>query len=278
MKNRKIGFIGAGNMGEALMTGILKTKEVYPRDILVSDISRSRLQYIEKEYGTRTTGDNKKVARDSEVVILAIKPQIIKKVIKEISQVTDKTKLIISIAAGVSIEFIELNLAKESRVIRAMPNTPALVQEGATALVAGRHATKEDAKLAGKIFNSVGKTILVDESLMDAVTGLSGSGPAYVFLIIEALADAGVKMGLSRNDSQMLAAQTLLGSARLFFEKGEHPGKLKDMVTSPGGTTIAGLHALEQGGIRAALIDAVERATRRSQEIGKEIKERGDVC
>jgi len=269
MSKNKIGFIGAGNMGEALLSGILKDNTFFASDVFVSDLSATRLKYIKKTYGVRITDDNKKITKTSEVIILAIKPSGVKDVLKEIASAFKREKLIISIAAGVPIELIESSLPVETRIIRAMPNTPALIKEGITALAAGRHASPEDMKIARKIFNLVGKTITVEEYLMDAVTGLSGSGPAYIFIIIEALADAGVKMGLSRQDSQILAAQTIIGSARLFFAKGQHPGQLKDMVTSPAGTTIAGLHALEQGSIRAVLINAVEKATKRSQEIGR---------
>jgi pyrroline-5-carboxylate reductase len=176
--------------------------------------------------------------------------------------------LVVSIAAGIPIAVVEARLP-QARVIRTMPNTPALVGAGATAIAAGGHATAEDLNAARRIFDSVGTTVVLDEYLMDAVTGLSGSGPAYIFLIIEALSDAGVKVGLSRHTAQALAAQTVLGSARLLIETNEHPGRLKDMVTSPGGTAIAGLHTLEAGGLRTTLMNAVEAATRRSRELGE---------
>jgi pyrroline-5-carboxylate reductase len=177
--------------------------------------------------------------------------------------------LVISIAAGVDTATIEEAVADGVRVVRAMPNTPALVGAGATAVSAGKHASEADLATARALFDAVGITVELDEGQLDAVTGLSGSGPAYIFLILEALADAGVKVGLARRNAQRLAAQTVMGSAKMLLETDEHPGKLKDMVTSPGGTAIAGLHTLEQGGLRTTLINAVETATKRSRELGR---------
>lgn len=271
MKDIKIGLIGAGNMGEALLAGILKNKEIKSKNILISDINRERLQYLENVYKIKKTEENKKIAEDSDVIILAVKPNILKNVLQEISRTIDGHKLIISIAAGISIKFIESNLNSVNPIIRVMPNTPVLVKEGAIAISPGKNATSKDIGFTESIFSFLGKTVLIEETLMDAVTGLSGSGPAYVFIIIEALADAGVKMGISRENSLLLAAQTILGSVKLYLSKKEHPGVLKDMVTSPGGTTIAGIHALEKGGIRATLMNAVEEATIRSREIGREM-------
>jgi len=198
-----------------------------------------------------------------------VKPQAMQKVVAEIAPVVDHAKLVISVAAGVPIAALERQLGTGARIVRAMPNTPCLVGRGATAVSGGEHATPGDLQLAKKIFDSVGLTVVLDESALDAVTGLSGSGPAYIFLIIEALSDAGVKVGLSRHIALKLAAQTVLGSAHLLLETGEHPGTLKDQVTSPGGTAIAGLHTLEAGGLRTTLIDAVEAATRRARELGE---------
>jgi pyrroline-5-carboxylate reductase len=182
--------------------------------------------------------------------------------------------LVVSIAAGVPIEAIEAQLPAGTRVVRTMPNTPALVDAGATAIAPGTHASDDDLELVQRIFGSVGISVVLEEALLDAVTGLSGSGPAYIFLIIEALSDAGVKVGLHRESAQRLAAQTVLGSAKLLIETGEHPGRLKDMVTSPGGTAIAGLHTLEAGGLRTTLINAVESATARSKELGEILREK----
>jgi pyrroline-5-carboxylate reductase len=204
------------------------------------------------------------------VLLAAVKPQLMAEVLKETAGELDMSKLVISIAAGVPLRAIESLLQKELRLIRVMPNIAASVKESATAISAGKHAKKEDIELAMAIFNSVGRAVFLRENyLMDAITGLSGSGPAYLFIIVDALADAGVKMGLSRKDAQFLAAQTVLGAAKMLMETGEHPGQLKDRVTSPGGTAIAGIHTLEKGGLRTTLINAVEAATQRSKELGE---------
>ena len=270
LNSKKIGFIGTGNMGEALIGGIIGSDSSSPENIICSDVSKERLEFMKETYGIRTTTDNLEVASLSDIVIYAVKPQIIAAVLRETADKLDMSKLIISIAAGVPMAAIEVALGKELRLIRVMPNVAALVKEGAAAIASGKHALKEDIELAMSIFNSVGKSIFLEENyLMDAVTGLSGSGPAYIFLIIDALADAGVKVGLSRKDSIALATQTVLGSAKMLQETGAHPGQLKDMVTSPGGTAIAGLHNLEKGGLRTTLINAVEAATNRSKELGE---------
>jgi pyrroline-5-carboxylate reductase len=210
------------------------------------------------------------------VLVLAVKPQSFDAVLSEVSQHLRKETLVISVAAGVPISAIEARLAEGTRVIRSMPNTPATVQAGATAISVGSHATPDDVQVARAIFESVGRVVELEESLLDAVTGLSGSGPAYVMLMIEALADGGVKVGLHRDTALMLAAQTVYGSAKLLLDTGEHPGRLKDMVTSPGGTAISGLHTLESGGLRKTLIDAVETATKRSEELGAQLSKKLD--
>jgi pyrroline-5-carboxylate reductase len=269
LNSKKIGFIGTGNMGEALIGGIIGSGSSSPENIICSDVSKERLEFMQETYGVRTTTDNSEVASSSDIVIYAVKPQIMAAVLRETAGKLDMSKLVISIAAGVPMEAIEVALGKDLRLIRVMPNVAALVKEGAAAIASGKHALKGDIELAMSIFNSVGKSIFLEENyLMDAVTGLSGSGPAYIFLIIDALADAGVKVGLSRKDSIALATQTVLGSAKMLQETGAHPGQLKDMVTSPGGTAIAGLHNLEKGGLRTTLINAVEAATNRSKELG----------
>jgi pyrroline-5-carboxylate reductase len=267
--DKKLGFIGAGNMGEALVKGLIATKAAAPAQILVSARRRERIQEMEKSYGVRG-GTNPEVARQCDVIVLAVKPQILDQVLRDISGDVSREKLIVSVAAGVPIAAIERRLHPPMRIVRAMPNTPATVAAGATAMALGEHATDADLATAKTIFDSVGLTVVLEESQLDAVTGLSGSGPAYLFLIIEALADAGVKVGLSRRASLQLAAQTVLGSAKLLIESGQHPGMLKDGVTSPGGTAIAGLHTLEAGGLRNVLMNAVEAATRRSRELGEE--------
>jgi pyrroline-5-carboxylate reductase len=209
--------------------------------------------------------------RVSDVVVLAVKPQVIDRVLTEVGGDVRADQLVVSVAAGVPLEALEARLPKGSRVVRAMPNTPATVQAGATAVSGGTHASADDLRVARELFEAVGRVVVLDEALLDAVTGLSGSGPAYVMLIIEALADGGVKVGLHRDTALLLAAQTVFGSAKLLLETGEHPGRLKDMVTSPGGTAIAGLHTLESGALRKTLIDAVEVASKRAAELGAEM-------
>jgi pyrroline-5-carboxylate reductase len=223
-------------------------------------------------YGVKGTSHNIEVAKHCDILILAVKPQIMKQVVSEVAKHLDLSKLIISIAAGVPLGAIESCAKRELKLIRVMPNICVSVREGVSAIAGGKHITKEDLMIAKTIFDSVGKSLFIEENLLDAVTGLSGSGPAYIFLIIDALADAGVKVGLSRDDALILASQTVLGAAKMLIETGEHPGKLKDMVTSPGGTAIAGLHTLEEGGLRTTLINAVEVATQRSKALGEMMK------
>lgn len=265
----QVGFLGVGNMAEALIKGLLAARFVAPSQLIGSEPRASRRAEIEQRFAITATASNVEVAERADVLILSVKPQILQKVLDEVRSAIRPGTLVISIAAGIPLPVLEGWLPTDVRVIRTMPNTPALCGAGATAIAAGSRATDEDLALAKQIFDAIGMSIVLDEEQLDAVTGLSGSGPAYVFLIIEALADAGVKMGLSRYNAQALAAQTMLGSARLLLETNEHPGRLKDMVTSPGGTAIAGLHTLEAGGLRTTLINAVEAATRRSRELGE---------
>ena len=268
-----VGFIGTGNMAEALIKGLLRAEVLRPDAIWGSEPRQSRLDLIKQRYGVAMTKHNVDVVRHCPVVVLSVKPQILPTVCEEIAPHLKPRALVVSVAAGVPVSAIETRLPAGTRVVRVMPNTPALVAAGATAIAAGQNATEADLKITESIFRSVGMTVVLDEEQLDAVTGLSGSGPAYLFLIIEALSDAGVKMGLSRYNALALAAQTVLGSAKLLIETGEHPGQLKDMVTSPGGTAIAGLHTLEAGGLRTTLINAVEAATRRSKELGDAARE-----
>lgn len=267
--DQKIAFLGGGNMAEALIRGVITAGTAKPDQILATDISSERLEYLKNTYGIIIKASNKDAVTQAGIVILCVKPQVIDKVLQEIAPAADAAKLVISIAAGITVGRIEKFLTGNPRVIRVMPNTPALVLAGAAALAGGKNATSDDLALAQKIFNSIGRSVVIEEKLMDAVTGLSGSGPAYVFMIIDALSDAGVKAGLPRPLALELAAQTVYGSAKMVLETKEHPGKLRDMVTSPGGTTIEGLHALEKGKLRATLMNAVEAATARSRELGK---------
>lgn len=270
--DQNIGFLGGGNMAEALIRGLIRGGHCEPSTISVSAPREERLTELRDRYGVYATANNVEVVTRSQILVLSVKPQIMRRVLDEISSSVSVDTLVVSVAAGVPIEAIEARLKHGVRVIRTMPNTPALVDAGATAISRGPHATDHDLALAKRIFDSVGISVVLEESLLDAVTGLSGSGPAYIFLILEALSDAGVKVGLSRRTAQLLAAQTVLGSAKLLIETNEHPGLLKDMVTSPGGTAITGLHTLEHGGVRTTLIDAVEAATRRSRELGDALR------
>jgi pyrroline-5-carboxylate reductase len=270
LNHKKIGIIGTGNMGEALVSGLMSSDSSRPENIICTDIRADKLNAVQAKYGVDTTDDNVTAVAASYIVIYAVKPQIMATVLKETAHALDMSKLIISIAAGVPLGAIESCLDKDLRLIRVMPNIAAFVKESASVLAAGKNATEDDIQLAMAIFNSMGKSIFLKENvLMDAITGLSGSGPAYIFLIVDALADAGVKVGLSREDALFLSIQTVLGSAKLLLETREHPGRLKDMVTSPGGTAIAGIHTLEKGGLRTTLINAVEVATQRSKELGE---------
>ncbi len=272
LKNRQVGLIGTGNMGEALVKGLLHGHVCKPEQIFCSDTRPERLKVIRETYGVKGTSHNAEVVKHSDIIILAVKPQIMKQVISEVAKHLNLSKLIISIAAGVPLDAIESCTRKQLKLIRVMPNICVSVREGASAIAGGKHIDKEDLMIAKIIFDSVGKSLFIEEDLLDAVTGLSGSGPAYIFLIVDALADAGVKVGLSRDDALILASQAVLGAAKMLIETGEHPGKLKDLVTSPGGTAIAGLHTLEEGGLRTTLINAVEVATQRSRALGEMMK------
>jgi len=270
LKDKKISMIGTGNMGEAIVSGLVASGSSNPKDIICTDIREDQLASVEEKYGVVTTTNNTEAVEAGEIVIYAVKPQIIALVLRETASALDMSKLVISIAAGVPLIAIESSLNKKLRLIRVMPNIAAFVRESATVVAAGENATENDIKVAMAIFDSMGKSIFIKENiLMDAITGLSGSGPAYIFLIVEALADAGVKVGLSRQEALFLSTQTVLGAAKLLLETQEHPGRLRYMVTSPGGTAIAGIHTLEKGGLRTTLINAVEVATNRSKELGE---------
>ncbi|OLE36945.1 MAG: pyrroline-5-carboxylate reductase [Candidatus Rokubacteria bacterium 13_1_20CM_2_70_7] len=269
LKGKKIGFIGAGNMGEALIKGLVTANVVPAEAIWASDVRLERLKELDRQYGIQLAPNNGELVRQADVVIMAVKPQIMTPVLREIAPVLIKKKLMISIAAGVSTAKIRAVFGKDVRLIRVMPNTPALVLEGVTAIAKAEGLEPDDLDTAGEIFSAVGRVVVLEEELLDAVTGLSGSGPAYVALVIESLADGGVRMGLDRITAMTLATQTVLGAAKLLLDTGMHPGALKDMVSSPGGTSIAGIAALEEGGIRTTFIKAVERATLRSKELGQ---------
>lgn len=262
-------MLGAGNMAGALIRGLLASKSVTAEQIVASDVRADHLRELEAEYGIKTFTDNTKLAAWANLVVLAVKPQVIDRVLDQMADKFAPDTLLVSIAAGVPLRSLEARLPAHVRVVRAMPNTAAIALAGATGIAPGSRATQDDIDVTQALFASIGRSVVLDESLIDAVTGLSGSGPAYVMVMIEALADGGVKVGLHRDTALLLAAQTVYGSAKLLLETGEHPGRLKDMVTSPGGTAIAGLHTLESGGVRRTLIDAVEAATKRAIELGE---------
>jgi pyrroline-5-carboxylate reductase len=272
IKNIKLGFLGGGNMSQAILKGLLSASVINPKEIIVSDVDSKKLNSLKKDFKINTTLKNRETVTKSDVIIISVKPQNVDEVLQDTSDLAHGKKLFISVAAGVPIAKITNILSgkqpKKLAVARTMPNTPALVLQGVTAISFSDHVKKSDKQIVHQIFEAVGKTVEVDEDKLDAVTGLSGSGPAYIFTIMEALSDAGVKMGLSRDVANKLTFQTVLGAAQLASETGKHPGQLKDMVTSPGGTTIHGIHALEAGGIRDALFSAVEAATNRSKELG----------
>jgi len=263
-----LGFLGAGKMAKALARGFIRAGLVTPQDVIASDASESAAASFAQETGARTTAYNPDAVAFAEVLILAVKPDHVNGVLAEIRpDVTDK-HLLISIAAGVPISRLEGGLTAGARVIRVMANTPALVGASATGFCLGRNATAEDGRCTARLFSAVGIAFQLKESLLDAVTGLSGSGPAYGYLFIEALSDGGVAAGLPRDVATALAAQTVLGAARMVLETGMHPGALKDMVTSPGGTTIEGVHELEKGKVRATVMNAVRAAAARSRQLG----------
>ena len=270
MAKRIIGFLGAGQMARALAGGFARADLVSGSDIVAFDPSSAAEERFAAEVaGARLLRSNTEVVETAAVVILAVKPQQIESVAAEINGQLRPEQLLVSIAAGIALERLASAFRTE-RIVRVMPNTPCLVGVGAAGYSLGKATTDEDAQLVGQLMNSVGLAFQVEERLLDAVTGLSGSGPAFAYMIVEALADGGVRMGLPRDTAIALAAQTLLGSARMVLASGQHPAVLKDRVASPGGTTIAGIQALEQHGLRAALMAAVQSATNRSRELGEE--------
>src|SRR5690242_14236766 len=238
LSDRTVGLIGAGNMAEALIAGLLHAHLVVPARLLASDVDRSRLSWLERTYGIRTTASNRMVGEEADILILAVEPQILDEVLAEIAGTVGGKSLIISVAAGYPIARIARGLPRSRRIVRSMPNTPSIIRQGVTAIAYDGHLPPEDEAVTRTLFESIGQMVKVEERWLDAVTGLSGSGPAYVWMMIEALADGGVKMGLPGEAAQLLAAQTVSGAARLFLDSAEHPGLLKDRVTSPGGTSI----------------------------------------
>ncbi|MCR9230643.1 MAG: pyrroline-5-carboxylate reductase [bacterium] len=268
-RQMKVGFIGAGRMATALAGGLISSGFTSAENVCASDTYESAREKFAHETGATTLEANLTVAEQSDIVILAVKPQQLPDVLQELKGTITEKQLLVSIAAGSPLSLFLETLGDSIRVIRVMPNTPCLVKQGASAFARGGNATEADASLVDSLLSTVGTAVEVPESQLDAVTGLSGSGPAYIYQIIEALSDGAVRMGLPRHVATQLAAQTVKGAAEMVLETGEHPGALKDAVTSPGGTTIAGIHALESGGLRSSLMNAVAAATLRSIELGK---------
>ncbi|MCE5322837.1 pyrroline-5-carboxylate reductase [bacterium] len=263
----KLAIIGAGAMGGAFAKGVISAGLFSPNDVTMADISKTRLDYVSGEWGVNTTTDISAAIADADIVLFALKPGVLLETLPELAKAVKDGQLIISIAAGVRLESIESEMPRGTAVVRTMPNTPCLIGAGAIGFARGRFAGDENVALAKRLFDAVGIAFEVPEKMLDAVTGLSGSGPAYVYVMIEAMADAGVRVGLPRNIALQLSAQTVFGSAKMVLESGEHPMKLKDQVTSPGGTTIAGMDALDKNGFRTALMEAVKAATKRSEEL-----------
>ena len=264
---KKLALVGAGKIGEALLSGILSSQLVPVSSVVAADADQTRADYIGEKYGVKAYTNNRQAVAGADLVLLCVMPQRVRDVLREIRKTVRKKALVISVAASVRTALLEQELDRGVHVIRVMPNTPCLIRQGMSALCRGKHASDEDLKIAQAIFSSMGRTVVVDERHMDAITGLSASGPAYVYLIIESLAEAGVKLGLPRELSTELSAQTLLGASALVLHTGEHPAKLKDVVTTPAGCTIDGLLELEEGGLRVTLIKAVVRAAERAKEL-----------
>jgi pyrroline-5-carboxylate reductase len=266
----RLGFLGAGQMATALARGWLEAHLLSSDRTLASDPWQPARHAFQQQTGIRCGGDNRAVVEASDVLVLAIKPQNMPEIVHDIASVIQPRHLVLSIVTGVSLRQLGEAFGAACRAVRIVPNTPCLVGTSASAFAGNDHATEADLQLVERLFNSVGLALRLEERLLDAVTGLSASGPAFVYVVIEALSDGGVRMGLPRPVATQLAAQTVLGAARMVLQTGQHTGVLRDQVASPGGTTIAGLHALERGGLRAALMNAVEAASLRAAELGRQ--------
>lgn len=267
LKGKKLAVIGVGKLGEALIAGLLKQGELTTSDIVGSVAHESSIERVKNKLGITVSLDNKKTVEGSDIILIAVKPQNMDAVINEISSSLKPSQVLISVAASVTTAFVEKRLPTKIPVIRAMPNTPAIMNAGMTGLCGGQHAGEEHRKIAEEVFRCVGEIVFLDESLMDGVTALSASGPAYLYVVIESLAEAGVKLGIPRDTSTLLAAQTMYGAAKMVLESNSHPALLKDMVTTPAGCTIDGLMELEEGKLRVTLIKAVVKAAERAREL-----------
>ncbi len=267
LSDRRLTILGTGNMGSCLLGGIRRANLVPQEQILITGLRSDYLQDLGQKWDVRWTTDNREAVRAADIVMICLKPQAIEGMVDQVRDCLRSEQLLITIAAGVTTSGITDMLRTENPVVRVMPNIASLVDDGAAAISPGRFADEEHRQITARIFEAVGRVVFVEERLMDAVTGLSGSGPAYIYMVIEALSDGGVKMGLPRDVAQDLAAQTVLGAARLIQETGKHPAVLREQVLTPGGTTIAAVHDLESRGLRSMLISAVETATQRSKEL-----------
>ncbi len=265
----RLGFIGNGNMGRAIICGILENKIAAAGDIIVSDIDTNGLEWIKSKYGVETARDNKQTAKAADMLFLCVKPQFVYSVIDEIKDCVNENTVVVSIVAGQSIDALTSSFGKKIKLVRVMPNTPALVGEGMAALTPNENVSESELKAALEIFNSFGRGEIVSENLMDAVTAVSGSSPAYVFMMLEAMADAAVIGGMPRKQAYTFAAQAVLGSAKMVLETRKHPGELKDMVCSPAGTTIDAVAELEKNGFRNSIIEAMKKCMEKSKELGK---------
>ncbi len=275
MSNKRIGFIGCGSMGSAMINRFLNNKKVLPEDIMACDIKQNHIEELKCKFNIKKTIQSKEVLDFAQTIFLAVKPQDMPVVLEDIKEDVTDRHLLVSAAAGITISEILGIVNSNKKVIRLMPNTPCLIGSGMTVLSPGQKVNEAELRFVKELLESLGKVEVLEEKLMDAVTGLSGSGTAYVFTFIEALADGGVKAGLPRETALLLAGQTVLGAAEMIMETGEHPSVLKDKVTSPGGTTIAGIYALEKESFRGTVMSAVEAAAGRSKELGKERDEEG---
>ena len=265
----KLGFIGTGNMASAIMGGIIKNNVIPAEEIIGADLFAPGRERVQKEYGINVTADNKEVAQKAETIILSVKPQFYESVIADIKDVVTDKQIIITIAPGKTLAWLAEQFGKDVKIVRTMPNTPAMVGEGMTAVCPNEHLTEDEIAYVKSLLESFSRAEIVPERLMDVVTAVSGSSPAYVFMLIEAMADAAVSGGMPRKQAYQFAAQAVLGSAKMVLETGQHPGELKDAVCSPAGTTIEAVNVLEKKGMRSAVIEAVTAAAKKNHQLGK---------
>jgi pyrroline-5-carboxylate reductase len=269
--DQKVGFIGCGKMAQAMIEGMIKSKIVQPGAIMASAVTDETLRSVKEKYDILVSRNNIEVAKHADILILAIKPNIHDAILNEIAEAVDEQKVIITIAAGISLEYIESFFQTKMKVVRAMPNTPSLVREGMSAICHNQQVNQNDLEKVLLLFNSFGRTEVMFEELMDSIPAISGSSPAYVYMFIEALADGGVKQGIPRKQAYKLAAQAVLGAAKMVLETERHPGELKDDVCTPGGATIEAVATLEQENFRSAILTAMDQCTKKSKQLSKKV-------